>query len=89
MLFAPGYAALGVGAEAANGAKPFGAGLEKWLSNAATFNLDRIQAPLRIEALGQVSLLGEWEIYSSLYQQGKPVDLVDIPDGQHILQKPL
>jgi hypothetical protein len=36
-----------------------------------------------------MSLLGEWETYSSLLQQGKPVDLIYLPGGQHILQKPL
>jgi hypothetical protein len=33
--------------------------------------------------------LEEWEIYASLWKQGKPVDLVYFPNGQHILQKPL
>jgi hypothetical protein len=36
-----------------------------------------------------MSVLGEWETYSSLLQQGKPVDLIYLPSGQHILQKPL
>lgn len=88
MLFAPGDPILGVGAEAVNGAKPFGVGLESWLKNAPGFNLNKVETPVRIEALGRISLLGEWEIYSSLYQQGKPVDLVYIPTGQHILQSP-
>jgi hypothetical protein len=29
------------------------------------------------------------EIYSSSRQQKKPVDMIYIPDGQHILQRPL
>lgn len=88
MLFAPGNSRAALEGEAANGAKPFGHGLDLWLKNAATFNLDKIQTPVRIEALGSISLLGEWEIYSSLYLQGKPVDLVYIPHRQHILQSP-
>jgi dipeptidyl aminopeptidase/acylaminoacyl peptidase len=71
------------------GAAPFGEGLRKWVDNAPGFHLDRIRTPLRIEAIGPASVLTEWEIYSSLREQNKPVDLVYIPDGQHILQKPL
>jgi hypothetical protein len=88
MLFAPGNPEASVEQEAANGGKPFGAGLENWVKNAATFNLSKVRTPVRIEALGESSILEEWEIYSSLYQQGKPVDLIDIPNGQHILQSP-
>jgi dipeptidyl aminopeptidase/acylaminoacyl peptidase len=88
MLFAPGYPEAIVEQEAANGGKPFGTGLNLWVKNAASFNLDQVQTPVRIETIGPISILGEWEIYSSLYQQGKPVDLIYIPVGQHILQNP-
>jgi len=74
--------------EAANGGKPFGAGLQKWFRNAPGFNLNRVETPIRIEAIGPISALQEWETYSSLHEQGKPVDLVYIPKGQHILQSP-
>jgi hypothetical protein len=36
-----------------------------------------------------MSILGEWEIYSSLRMQNKPVDLIYFPNGTHIHQKPL
>lgn len=76
--------------EKTNDGKPVGVeGLKKWLILAPGFRLDEVRTPLRIEAIGQGSLLAEWEIYSSLRLQGKPVDLVDMPDGSHILQKPL
>jgi dipeptidyl aminopeptidase/acylaminoacyl peptidase len=71
------------------GAKPFGEGLRRWVDRAPGFHLDRVQTPLRIEALKPCSILTEWEIYTSLREQKKPVDLIYIPDGQHILQKPL
>ena len=45
--------------------------------------------PLQIQAIGPSSVLAEWEIYASLRQQHKPVDMMYIPGGQHILQKPL
>jgi hypothetical protein len=71
------------------GSVPFGQGLKVWIDHAPGFHLDRIETPLRIQAIGPVSLLGEWEIYASLYRQEKPVDLVYFPHGQHILQRPL
>jgi dipeptidyl aminopeptidase/acylaminoacyl peptidase len=88
MLFASENPWGAVDMEAANGGKPFGPGIESWVQNAAGFNLDKVQAPVRIEALGAISVLAEWEIYSSLRRQGKPVDLVDLPNAQHILQQP-
>jgi dipeptidyl aminopeptidase/acylaminoacyl peptidase len=71
------------------GAKPIGDGLKQWLKLALGFQLDQMQAPLRIEAIGPMSVLGEWEIYSSLKMQGKPVDMIYFPLGQHIHQRPL
>jgi dipeptidyl aminopeptidase/acylaminoacyl peptidase len=88
MLFGPEWPQLTNEIEAANGGKPFGNRLQHWLQTAANFNLDKVQSPIRIETHGQLSILGEWETYSSLYLQGKPVDLIDIPKGQHILQAP-
>jgi dipeptidyl aminopeptidase/acylaminoacyl peptidase len=77
--------------EKSNGGPPFGEeGLRKWIELAPGFHLNRVETPLRIEAIGgPLSILGEWEIYSSLRMQGRAVDLIYIPDGQHILQKPL
>jgi dipeptidyl aminopeptidase/acylaminoacyl peptidase len=71
------------------GAQPFGAGLQKWLALSPPFSLDRVQTPVMITAIGPGSVLAEWELYSSLHQQKKAVDLLYIPHGQHILQKPL
>jgi dipeptidyl aminopeptidase/acylaminoacyl peptidase len=76
--------------EKTNGGKPLGQeGLKKWMEAALDFHLDRVQTPLRIEARGPASLLGEWEIYSSLWHQTKPVELIYIPQGQHVSAKPL
>jgi len=71
------------------GGSPNGAGLRSWVDAAPNFHLDAVGAPLRIEAIGPASLLGEWELYSSLREQDKPVDLIYIRGGQHILQQPL
>ena len=71
------------------GSKPIGQGLEQWLKLALGFQLDQVQTPVRIEAIGPMSILGEWEIYSSLKVQNKPVDMIYFPLGQHIHQRPL
>ncbi len=71
------------------GAPPVGEGLKPWITSAPGFHLDRVQTPLRIEAIRAESVLGEWEIYSSLTMQRKPVEFIYFPKGQHILQKPL
>jgi dipeptidyl aminopeptidase/acylaminoacyl peptidase len=71
------------------GSAPFGDGLKGWTEHAPGFHLDRVETPVRIEAITRESILDEWEIYASLAKQGKPVDLIYLPGGQHILQKPL
>ena len=88
MLWAPSNVALQQQYERINGSLPFGSSLKRWLQVAPDFELNQVRAPVRIEAIGPISLLSEWEIYSSLKQQHKAVDLIYIPDGQHILQKP-
>jgi dipeptidyl aminopeptidase/acylaminoacyl peptidase len=75
--------------ERINQAKPVGDGLKKWLELAPGFRLEKVATPLRIEAIGHNSVLAEWEIYSSLRMREAPVDLVYIPRGQHVLQRPL
>jgi len=71
------------------GTAPFGAGLNTWVTQAPGFHLDQVRAPVRIEAINPTSVLQEWELYSSLRMQGKPVDLIYFPHGTHIHQAPL
>jgi hypothetical protein len=74
------------------GTLPFGEGLQTWVKEAPSFNLDRVETPLLITALGPDSILQEWEIYTSLRMQKKPVDLIYLPQTQgyqHVLQRPL
>jgi hypothetical protein len=71
------------------GNQPFGNGLKRWLKEAPAFNLDKISAPVRIEAHDLSSLLLDWELYAGLRLQGKPVDLIQLPDAVHIVTKPL
>jgi dipeptidyl aminopeptidase/acylaminoacyl peptidase len=74
--------------ERINGGKPWGAAQAQWLQRAPGFRLDRVQTPLRFTALGPYAVLEEWEPYAGLLLQGKPAELVYIPEGSHILVKP-
>ena len=72
--------------ESINGGSPFGAGLASWLKN-SSFNLTRVTTPIREEAHG-ASILLEWEWFAGLSRLGKPVELIEIPYGEHVLVKP-
>lgn len=74
--------------EALNGGAPFGAGLSSWIGRVSAFHMDRVRAPVRIQALGPSSLLLEWDWFSGLSALNKPVDMVYLPKGAHILQRP-
>jgi hypothetical protein len=88
LIFCPAQIACASDGEAANGGPPWGDHLAEWLKSSPGFHLDKIATPLRIEAIRWYSILQEWGIYSPLVQQGRPVDLIYIPEGQHILQQP-
>jgi len=70
------------------GAAPFGKGLSVWMKNSPGFLLDRVNAPMMVQATRPISLLSEWEWFSGLSQLGKAVDLLYIPTGAHVLEKP-
>lgn len=71
-----------------NGGPPFGEKLDTWRARAPGFNLDRVRAPVRLEAIERWSVLQEWEAYAGLLLQGKPAELFVIPEGTHLLVKP-
>jgi dipeptidyl aminopeptidase/acylaminoacyl peptidase len=87
-------ALLNVSSEAAtdsegiNGGVPFGDGLAAWIRNSPGFSLDKVTAPIRMEADNPMSLFFEWEWFAGLSRLTKPVDLIYIPDGSHALVKP-
>ena len=71
-----------------NGGPPFGTTLAKWLERSPSFNLDRVRAPVRLESYGVGGVLGNWEWFSALTHLGRPVDLIYLPNGTHLLVKP-
>jgi hypothetical protein len=74
--------------EQINDGPPFGESLSRWIHVAPGFQLDKVGTPVLLEAIGPTSLLGEWEWFSGLSRLGKPVALIYIPDGTHLLEKP-
>jgi dipeptidyl aminopeptidase/acylaminoacyl peptidase len=70
------------------GGPPYGKRLTQWLKQSPSFLMDKVQTPLRIQTLGPESVLFDWHWYSGLSRLGKPVEMIYIPDGTHILEKP-
>ncbi len=73
--------------EGVNGGLPFGEGMSSWMKLSPGFNLDKVTTPVLIQAVGR-NLLQEWEWYSGLSRLKKPVELIYLPFGSHILSKP-
>jgi len=72
-----------------NGAAPFGNGLEKWIERSPGFSIDKVRTPFRIlSPRSGNSVLMEWEWFAALTRLAKPVEMVMLEDGEHILQKP-
>jgi dipeptidyl aminopeptidase/acylaminoacyl peptidase len=71
------------------GARPYGAGLQKWLDRSGGLRTDRIQAPVLVSAAFPTSLMVLWNLYAPLRDQGKPVELQYIRTGSHTFTKPL
>ncbi len=70
------------------GGPPYKKKMSRWLKESPAFLMDRIETPLRIQTLGPDAVLGDWHWYTGLSLLGKPVEMVYIPDGTHILEKP-
>lgn len=67
---------------------PYGKRLPQWIKRSPAFLMGRIETPLRIQTSGPESLLLDWHWYSGLSRLGKPVEMIYIPEGTHILEKP-
>lgn len=75
-------------ADAAIGARPFGAGLQVWLKRSPEFNMRKVTTPLLVMSLGRLSLFDMWEPYAVLRYLGKPVDLIMLNSDEHVLTNP-
>jgi len=70
-----------------NGGPPFGATLANWMVHSASFRIEHVRTPIRVEC-HDWGITGCWEWYSVLTHMGKPVELIYLPDAVHILVKP-
>jgi len=88
MALANANAELALEFEKMNGGLPFADGMATWLRLSPSFGLEKVHTPLRIQAIQPTSVLGEWEWFAGLTRLGEPVDMVYLPEGTHILEKP-
>jgi len=70
------------------GGPPYKRSMSRWLKQSPAFLMDKIETPLRIQTLGPDSVLSDWHWYTGLSLLGKPVEMIYIPEGTHILEKP-
>jgi dipeptidyl aminopeptidase/acylaminoacyl peptidase len=71
------------------GARPFGEGRQEWIKHSPSFNLDKVNTPLLVNALsGRMGALAMWSPYSELHYLHKPVELMVFNDHEHILSNP-
>jgi dipeptidyl aminopeptidase/acylaminoacyl peptidase len=71
-----------------NGGPPIGPSFASWLKNSPGFNLDKVQAAVRLENYGPGMFLQGWQLFSGLSVLDKPVDFIWLPYGSHTLVKP-
>jgi dipeptidyl aminopeptidase/acylaminoacyl peptidase len=76
-------------AESYVGARPYGEGLKLWMERVPSLATDKISAPVLFQAADPWHLIGVWDMYAALRDQGKPVELQYIRSGEHNIRKPL
>jgi dipeptidyl aminopeptidase/acylaminoacyl peptidase len=77
--------------EAQMGGPPYGASLKNWLEYSPAFNADRVSAPVLMEYTRETPFgpIAAYEFFTALHRQGKTVELVYYPRGEHELDTPL
>ena len=76
-------------ADAINGGKPFGTeGLKNWLARSPEFNMDKVRTPLLLLQPGVPAVFADWEPYATLRYLKKPVDLIMLQAGTHVMTNP-
>jgi dipeptidyl aminopeptidase/acylaminoacyl peptidase len=72
-----------------NDGKPLGAeGLKNWMARAPAFNMDKVRTPLLIVEPYLRAVWADWEPYAALRFLKKPVDLIMLQDGTHVMTNP-
>ncbi|MBX9689659.1 MAG: hypothetical protein K2X27_23310 [Candidatus Obscuribacterales bacterium] len=71
------------------GSQPFAEGLKSWLERSPGFQTEKISAPILFEEHAPWAMLASWDIYAALRRQKKPVELLYMRNGEHVLSKPV
>jgi dipeptidyl aminopeptidase/acylaminoacyl peptidase len=74
--------------ESMYGGPPWSGNWKAWLENSVSFNLDKIHTPLRLESESSEEVVNEWENFMALRRLNRPVELMFIPHGAHVVVKP-
>ena len=61
-------------------------GLDLWMRESPTFHLDGVCIPLRLVSIDD--RVAQWEWFVAGRMQQKPVELIEIPGGSHLLERP-
>jgi dipeptidyl aminopeptidase/acylaminoacyl peptidase len=88
VLFSNSASGIDSAYEQVFGGPPYGKSMSQWLKQSPAFLMDKIEAPLRVQTSEPGSLLFNWHWYSGLSRLGKPVEMIYIPEGTHVLEKP-
>lgn len=71
------------------GARPYGEGLKDWIDRVPSLSTDKITAAVLFQPADPWHLLGIWDMYAAMLDQGKPVELQYMRSGEHNIRKPL
>lgn len=71
------------------GARPYGDGLKDWIERVPSLSTDKITAAVLFQPADPWHLLGIWDMYAAMLDQGKPVELQYMRSGEHNIRKPL
>jgi dipeptidyl aminopeptidase/acylaminoacyl peptidase len=74
--------------DASIGARPIGAGLQTWLQRSPLFNIEKVNAALRVVGGGELNVLFMWGPYAALRLLNKPTELVLLNTDEHVLTNP-
>jgi len=69
------------------GAPFWGDGIRIWMERSPFFHLHRMNTPLRIETYG-LGVPVHWDTFALLKRHQRPVELIHIPHGHHVLVTP-
>ena len=70
------------------GGHPFGQAGQAWLADAPGFKPGKVNAAVRILANNRAAIINEWEFFSGLRRMSRPVELVVLKEGDHVLHRP-